>query len=207
MGLWQDFKNQDNKKKALYIALILIVLLLLLLGGYYAIKLFNKPAPVAPVVSDAPVIEAGTQNQIAQTINPVSLQQEISAQGSEHDVRIIAEPFVERFGSYNNQGGFDNFREIEIFMTDSLKAWVNGTYLAQLTSRMPNLNQYFAVNSKVLSSQVDELNQETGKAAMTMNVQRQEITNGAETKLYYQDAQVELQKVDGVWKVNGIFWK
>lgn len=203
MKTWEDYKYMDNRKKILFLLVLLIIVLLIFLG-YLVIKKITKSTPPAPQISiPTEVIE----KNFVDPINPINLQQEINSQNQEKDLSIIAEPFVERFGSYNNQDNFKNFNDIVSFMTPSLNSWVFNTYLDTLKDKLPSINAYYSINTKVLSSELITIDKQDGKATILINTQRQELgAQGKQINLFYQEVRVEMLKVNTEWKVNGVYW-
>lgn len=205
MKIWDDFKQLDNKKKALYIAIALLILLLLILGGWWLSRYFQ---PVPEPIAEAPLQAVPvTSETVTPTINPISLNEAQTAQNTEKPVRLVAEPFVERFGSYNNQGDYNNFFDLDFFMTTALRQWVNEKYIPQLKQSSPSIDTYFAVNTRVLSTNIELLDDANGKATLLISTQRQEVGAGnIQQKLYYQDARVELIKEGSDWKISALYW-
>lgn len=202
-----DWNSIDNKKKVLYGIIILLLLLILIFGAWFAFRALKKTA--APGIINTPINSTNT-SQVNPTpiINPVSLDNAKVAQTQEVPVNLVASPFVERFGSYNNQDANLNFVDLEFLMTDKMKKWVFNVYIPQLKKSMPSLDNYFAVNTKALSNTIDSLDAVKGLATVTVGTQRQEVgDNNLQTRVYYQDAKVELQNIDGQWKVSAIYWQ
>ena len=208
--MWENFKAKDRKKKIFYIVIILLVLLVLILGGLFAKRYFNMasgPANNTSTPKDntptAPLANAPT------TIQPrEATPEEKAAEAKQEPARLIAQPFVERFGSYNNQGDFTNFADLEFFMTDSLKEWVNSTYIPKLKAELPSIDTYFAVNTRALSTDTVVLDEAGGKAELLINTQRQELGAGGEqTRIYYQTAKVAMVKVENEWKIDAVYWQ
>lgn len=208
MGIVQNFKEADRKTKGIYL-LILLVIVLLIVGTVWLVRVLTaKPEPVTQPI-DEPIVV--TQEMLLRqqelTINPVAIDEQRQEQIQQADLRIIAEPFLERFGSYNNQDNFRNFEELRIYTTASFQQWIDTQYRQQLRSQMPSLDTYYAINTKVLSSEGVEFLENGSRARMRFSTQRQ-IVAGFETEpqIQYQDARVELELVDGAWKVYGVFW-
>lgn len=202
-----DWNSIDNKKKVLYGIIILLLLLILIFGAWFAYQALKKTATPGKV--PAPIINTNnTQVTPSPVINPASLDNAKTLQQQEVPVNLVATPFVERFGSYNNQDSNLNFVDLEFLMTDKMKKWVFDTYIPQLKRSMPSIDSYFAVNTKALSNSIESLNVEKGTAVVLVSAQRQEVgDNNSQLRVYYQDARVELQKIGTQWKVSGIFWQ
>lgn len=202
-----DWNSIDNKKKILYGIIILLLLLILIFGAWFGIRALRQ---TATPTNNTSIVNNSNNIQVTPSpvINPVSLDNAKIVQQQEVPVNLVASPFVERFGSYNNQDATINFTDLNFLMTDKMQKWVYDVYIPQLKKSMPSLDRYFAVNTKALSNSIESLDAVKGVATVTVSTQRQEIgDNNAQTRVYYQDARVELLKVDGQWKVSGIFWQ
>ena len=122
-------------------------------------------------------------------------------------VLLIAESFAERFGSYSNQSDYQNLDDLEIFMTESMNTWVE-SYKEDLKKQNPDINIYYAVETKAISNQVRVLDEEKGEAELLIKTQRQEFENDiTNPAIFYQDILLKLVKADGQWKVQGAYWQ
>jgi hypothetical protein len=206
MGVFQDFKEATARKRLLYLVLVFVIMLLLIVGIFFVIQFIVSPELRGPQVidTDDQVLNQDVVRPVL-TTNPISIAEERAAQQQQQDVSIVATPFVERYGSYNNQDQFQNFSEIRIFMTPSLSTYVTNTLISQLQEEVPSFDTFYAINTKVLSSQLVEREEST--ARMEMSTQRREIgVGGVVQNVYNQDVQVELELINGEWKVDGVFW-
>lgn len=208
MTLYQRFKDADFKKKAM---LLVVLVLLLVLVGTVVVMVRTQPQETPTDVTPAPQPQQPVQRPISEepSINPVNLQQERQREVQEADIRIVAQSFVEQFGSYNNQNLTANFNDLVPYMTASLQAWVETQYVAQLEADIPSIDEYYAINTKVLAMETLEVNELEGTAVMQVSTQRQEIgAGGQELAIRYQDARVELTRSEsGAWKVNALYWQ
>ena len=191
MGLMAQFRAKDRKKQLFYILIILLVLLALILGGLYVKKVIDAPKqPVPDSSGKSPLSDQATAPLAGA---PTTIQtreataEEKAAQATQEPARLVAQPFVERFGSYNNQGEFLNFSDLDFFMTDSLKVWVSSTYIPKLKKELPSIDIYYAINTKALSTDTVSLDETAGTAELLINTQRQELgADGSQTKVFYQ---------------------
>lgn len=115
-------------------------------------------------------------------------------------------PFVERFGSYSNQGKFENLSDLLPFMTDTMKAWAQKQITIQTEKAFQSV--YRGVTTHALSYTVTTFDTQKGKAEMKVSTQRQEmIGSSANSRSYNQDIVVKLVKNEGVWLVDGVYWQ
>ncbi len=208
MGPYQKFKDADFKKKSLM--LLVLLLLLIVVGTVVVVVLRMQPEDEQPEVTQPPQVQTPTQRPISEepSINPLNLAQEQQRESQETDVRIVAQAFVEQFGSYNNQDVTANFNDLALYMTASLRAWVETQYVAQLRAELPSLDEYYAINTKVLAMEVLNFQQAQGRAELLVSTQRQEVgAGGQQVGLRYQDARLEFVREGSAWKVNAIYWQ
>lgn len=193
-----------NSKIGIIVTLIALVLIGILIS-LYVTKTRQQGAIKDPTVIIQPPVE---ENLVVAPLapNPISVAQEIATQNSQQDVKIVVESFLERFGSYNNQDNFKNFSDIASFMTPTMNSWVQSSYTQKLRTEMPDFNTYFAINTKVLSSEPQIIDSLGGTATYTIATQREEI-NGSAKKIYYQNARINAVRINNEWKIDGVFWE
>ena len=77
-------------------------------------------------------------------------------------------------------------------------------------SKTHNNNRFLSecvMITKVITSEVFDIDEGEGVATIEMSTQRQEVAQGGiQTNVYYQDVRVEMIRVETDWKVNGVFW-
>ncbi len=218
----EEIKNKLTKNKRL-IWLILLLLLLLIIAAIIYLVLVYFQAPPSTVVNT----NNNNLNQIAvlpngQTIMPSEFNQPDSevlldlggnveteaTQQNQANVLFVAQAFAERFGSYSNQSNYMNLDDLQSLMTTSMNNWVQQTYKDQLQKQNPNINTYYALETKAISSEVISLDETTGKAEIRIKTQRQEFKNDINNpRIFYQDIILNLVKQNDVWKVDGAFWQ
>ncbi len=175
--------------------------------------LFGKKAPApkaeAPKEEAAPVGTLPPVSTLPQTtITNVSLPgeappPEVSAQAAV--VRLSAS-FAERYGSYSNQGNFENLRDLFPLMTDRLKSATERLIVETQKTRDPSA-AYFGVTTKAISSNVETFNEEAGTAKIIVSTQRAETRGVGEPVVSYQDLVLELARVGKEWRFDRASWK
>jgi len=122
------------------------------------------------------------------------------------DLLSLVLPFVERFGSYSNQGNFENLSDLLPFMTDAMKTWAQKQITIQTQKSFQSV--YRGVTTKALSYTMAHYDATKGQAEMKVSTQRQEMIGSSEnSRSYTQDITVKLVKSDGVWLVDGVYWQ
>ncbi|OGF26908.1 hypothetical protein A2477_03500 [Candidatus Falkowbacteria bacterium RIFOXYC2_FULL_47_12] len=190
-----------NKK--LLAILIIIFALLVLIGLIYFLFLApvkeTTPAPEAA----QPVIIADQQNLPA----PVVRNQVVTrARVSEDELKSLSASFVERFGSYSNQSGYQNIRELDVFMSQAMQTWA-ASYIAQARASQADTSIYYGITTKAVVVGTNSFSDTDGRASFTVQTQRREaIGTSANERSFQQTADIALVKEAGVWKVDSVSW-
>lgn len=123
-----------------------------------------------------------------------------SAQRQEAELERMAFSFAERFGSYSSESNFQNLRDLEIFMTASMRGWV-----ADLISKADAKGESLATKTttKALSVRESSLDETSGVGSFLISTQRTK----QDGEVYYQDILLNLEKIGDAWKVDGAYWK
>ena len=113
---------------------------------------------------------------------------------------------AERFGSYSNDSDYENFQDLEIFMTEKMKEWAR-RYIEELRKSFGNDN-FYGVSTKSLKVTTKSLEEQLGVAEFKVSTQRQESREGLdEDRVYYQDIEIKLIKSGEEWMVDGAYWQ
>jgi hypothetical protein len=135
------------------------------------------------------------------------ISQEPPHQPNQNDLVKTSQAFVERFGSYSNYSNFSNFSDLKLFMTDTMKDWAD-RHVSELKSTNQNLDSYFGVTTKAISSAVTSYNDNAGTAKILVTAQRRESTSQVnEGEAYIQTIEVSLRKINGDWLVDSAYWQ
>ena len=193
----------DMSGKKLAAILIIILALIILIGLVYF--MFLAPAPEEPPAVNPPA--AANKLPVPEVVTDVTPPPARREAVTEDDLKRLASSFVERYGSYSNQSGYANTRELEIFMSQSMKAWANN-YVEQARSQNKPTDIYYGLTTKsvvVITKQFDEY---AGRAEFNVQTQRKESTAvGANFRTFQQNALVAMIKEGGAWKVDGVKWE
>jgi hypothetical protein len=207
-------KKVTKKKEIMWLIIILLLFLIIaaLLFFFYRPKGTQTQVPGTNVnTNQQPVTNQTVPNQFntpdtnvladLQAINnkPEADQKELE------NILFFASSFAERFGSYSNQGEYKNFDELDPFMTDTLKKWAV-TYKDSLKKQNADTSIYYAIETKVISNVVNNLDEEKGE--IMFKTQRQEFkTSLTNPRVFYQNVLIKLVKMDKDWKVDGAYWQ
>ncbi len=124
------------------------------------------------------------------------------------DISRLAAAFAERFGSYSNQGDFENLIDLKSLMTEKMQAWVDN-FVAESKANQTDNEVYFGVTTKSVSSEIISLDETGGVARVKVSTQRREAsgTMSDNVRIYYQDLELNFNKIGGEWKVDEATWK
>jgi len=211
-------QDVNKRKKFIWLILILLLLLIIAIVIYLLLPRYMPPVPVQTNVNvniNQPVTPAApTSPQAFNTANTGVLADLLAQAGSQPNAEeqrtllFTASAFAERFGSYSNQSGYKNLDELDVFMTASMKKYALDTLKTQLEKQNSNLDVYYAIEAKAISTQVNNLNENTGTAEVLVKTQRQEFKNDiTNPRIFYQDILLKIVKENNQWKVNGAFWQ
>ncbi|MDD5043523.1 MAG: hypothetical protein PHD51_02525 [Patescibacteria group bacterium] len=119
----------------------------------------------------------------------------------------LASAFAERFGSYSNQSDFNNIRDLQIFMTDSMEEW-SESFIEDSRVKSGDSSIYYGITTKALKAELSEYDEAGGTAEILVKTQRREaMGDTGNAKIYYQDILIKLKKEGDIWKINGAWWQ
>lgn len=188
-------------------AILIVVLALLMIGIVVALVLLltrkapqAAPSPTPTVEQPQPVPTLAPQD-IIDALRPVPPP---ASPGSTAAAQI-AELFAERYGSYSNQGDFQNLKDLLPVMTASYKA-ATEAYLATATAS--DASNYQGVTSVKVSTQVRSYSAAAGTAVVAVMLQQQKSTGAsAVPALTYRSLKMSLKLVGKDWKVDSATWE
>ena len=193
--------------------IIVIAALAIIAGIVYVIFFYQFSSPPAPVV-EQPVVEQPATTLppvVEQPVKPIAAVQPISplkkADVGSDDLARMASAFAERFGSFSNQSDYGNIRDLQIFMTGTMKTWADN-YIIDARSRKTQTAIYYGIVTKAISSEVKQFDADTGSAEILVKTQRRESAGIAgNSATFYQDIIIKYVREQGVWRVSGIYWQ
>ncbi len=163
----------------------------------------EEPASVAQAEKEkeVPVIlPSAPKTPPLDTLSPEERAKAQAQAASELEVTRTARMFVERYGSYSNQGNYENVSDLYSLMTANMRKAADAFVQAQKTEHPPGV--YFGVTTKAVSANISSL--AGNEAIIVVGTQRQE--QGASPRVVYQSAAVVLTKTGFLWKVEDIDW-
>lgn len=203
------------------IGVIIGITCLFIFSGAIAVGLWSRlhiTTPIAPVVNN--------NNRVVLPDNPPAVNQQIivdqpdkpvvvepvvpqpSAQDLlKSDLTGIAATFAERFGSYSNQGNYDNIDSLRFLMTLKMNKWGDEYVNTLKAAPQPATQLYYGVTTKTLSTTIEAFDTANGLVTILVTTQRKEIRGAtANAVLVLQTLRLSFIKEDGFWKVDSAKW-
>lgn len=192
--------------------IIIVIFSLVLIAGIIYIIFFYKFSPAAePVATEQPATQQAAPAATSETpAEPAGAQpaQPLKKAGiNEEDLARMASSFAERYGSFSNQSDYGNIRDLQIFMTESMKNW-SDNYINDARSKKGDTSIYYGIITKAVSTTVNKYDSDTGQAEILVKTQRRESTGvSGNSSTFYQDIIIKYLRENGVWRVDGVYWQ
>jgi len=201
-----------SKPKILLIILSIVAIILLVTFWY----LFNSTQEQqSNLNTNIQVQNLETQEPIQETDNSANTNQNqavFTPQLSEDEKAKVqlsrfVTAFVERYGSYSNQSDYENLEDLMQFMTNNLKTKTQ-QFVHDMRYQNKDNSVYYGITTKVLKAEIKEFEPALNKSIFNVSTQKHEMFGvSVNAKIFYQSAQVELEKVGSVWQVNNLIWQ
>lgn len=180
------------------LAIIAMIILLLLPLGKKAstpVGKENKSEAVLPSAPTAPLAELSSEEKKAV----------LAKANLELETRRLAQLFIERYGSFSNQGNYENISDLYPLMTANMRR-VSSSYAEEQKRAHPFGVVYYGVTTKARSSQIVSVKE--NRATIKVNTQREEASGVSGTpKIMYQSAILSLARLGDEWKVDDVDWE
>lgn len=188
-------------KKKLIIVLFSAVLLGTLTSVFILIRSGTAPSKVSSegganaVPAQAPEVAQGR----AESQEPTEPYDEKAS------IKILASAFAEGYGSYSNQQEGPHFAALHPFMTEKMKKWTL-EHEGNFKKSLGDPKVYHGYTTKVVSDSGLTLNSASSAEIRFKTLRSESLATRMNVKNFYQDITIKLEKVDGVWKVDGAFF-
>lgn len=212
-------KKEKQKSLVLFILMFLLFLLILIVGYFLFIYDFSRVDVNNNKTSQQNKLPSNSNNtnnnnnennnlnnntiEIIADNNPGTLYGEEDL--TEIDLKKLAASFAERFGSYSNQSKYDNFKDLKLFMSDSMKSWTDEFIEEKMNEDYSG--EYYGISTKAVVVTVDNFDPSNGVASATVETQRIEGREGEEDNVIYQDLKINFVKDNKNWVVDEANWQ
>jgi hypothetical protein len=188
------------------IALLVIAILVLLW------LLSRQPAPApAPAPTNTVTTPTGGLQPTTPTntdvSTPVATPEPAPAPAPDGSAALtrLAMAFAERYGSYSNQSDFVNLLDLRALMTQAMAARTDRFVESARASFDPN-DGYLGTTTRALTADLDSFDDDAGLATVTVTTQRREASGLAADRVYYQELELDFEKVSGEWLIDTATW-
>lgn len=176
---------------------LMIVLLLLPLGK-------KAPVPAGKEKKSEAVLPSAPTAPLAE-LSPEEKKAVLAKANLELETRRLAQLFIERYGSFSNQGNYENISDLYPLMTANMRR-VSSSYAEEQKRAHPFGAVYYGVTTKARSSQIVSVKE--NRATIKVNTQREEASGVSGTsKIMYQTAILSLARLGDEWKVDDVDWE
>ena len=117
--------------------------------------------------------------------------------------KVVAENFVERFGTYSSQSGISGLDDLRFSVTDKMFTWLESQYQARAKA---DYKVYYGFTTRSISSSVLSSNEASGTATVLVEARRSEDKDG-QVSVLDQSIKIDLIKVGKNWRVDGVYWQ
>ena len=183
-------------RKKIFIILSVVVLFLL---AFILLFLFLRKPSAPAVENTTPTSTVKTPVQDVVVAPPKDIPAPPPKNTEERErlyVKQLSRTFVERFETKSNQNGNRNIVDATELATDNMASYISTKSQAQAL-------EYQGFTTKVISM---ELTAFTLQAATVKVGAQVESSTATSSSTLYKNGRVELKKIDGTWKVDGLFW-
>ncbi len=192
------------------IFIIVSILVLLILGISIFLVVSNKNKNTQPQISQTGMTGNNAGVTGGQTGSPTSVGAQAPAglpaktatplEAEKNGAQQLAKVFVERYGTYSTDNNFQNIKDAQTLVTQSLWLKISAPITSKTTTSAGN---FIGMTTKVIS--MDLTGWSDTKATVELKTTRTEEKNGVVTTRY-QNATVDMVKVNASWLVDKLVW-
>ena len=193
----------SRRNKILIIIFTVVLVILLIIIGI--LWLISSRQPEEPTNTNQGIQLPGTLPS-SSSGTPPELTMPVEEQNLEAGIKAVAATFAERFGSYSNQGNFDNLTSVRDLMTLKMRT-ATDAFITSQTSAVSQNDPYYGITTKALNVNIINIDEDLGRAEVLVTTQRIETkisTNNPRS--FYQDLSLNLNQEGDRWKVDTATW-
>jgi len=195
----------DKKILAIFIIILALIVMIGLVYFMFLAPFGNDALPLATVPASSETITS-----VSNKIVPVPVVQNRvidKKEVGEDELKTIAASFVERYGTYSNQSGYKNIKELDVFMSKNMQAWA-AQYVDQALRNNSDTAIYYGITTKAVVVETLNFSSSATKASFKAQTQRVEaIGSTSNERSFQQTAIVDMIREAGIWKVDGVVWE
>lgn len=197
----------SRRNKILIIFGVALLILLVVIGILWFL---NSRQPEEDITNTNQGIEVPGNLPTSSAGPSPELSMSAEQQNMEAGIRAISSTFAERFGSYSNQGNFDNLESLRDLMTLQMRASTDEFIASQDSFNSQQINEgasYYGITTNALTVDIISIDEDLGRAEVVVKTQRVETkisTNNPRS--FYQDLNLTLVQRNDSWKVDSATW-
>jgi hypothetical protein len=196
-----------EKRKFILLALIVLSAVVIGLIIYFLVfYTFSRQSKSTVTTATPQPAEVLKISNVQPGAAPAGTSSAATVDLTEEDVGQVAKIFVERYGTYSNQGGSQQFDDLNLFTTAKMQAWLTTNTKETLAGLIDYKTSYIkktqAVSAKTLS-----LDKTAGQATVLVSTRRTELSGDNAPKVINKDIKIELVKSGQRWLVDAAFWQ
>jgi len=201
----------SDKRKFILLAIVVIsatcVGLIIYFLVFYTFDQKSKNQEATPDITQAELPRISNQRASSTTNDMPNIEtNQAPVDLVQQDATQVAKIFVDRYGTYSNQGGQDQFSDLNLFVTSKMKDWLSSN-TKELLAGLKNYQTSYIVTTKAVSTKVLEMDKTIGKASIMVYTKRTEQTDNEITKVNNPSIRIDLLKSGRRWQVDGAFWQ
>jgi hypothetical protein len=189
--------------------IILAAIMFLIWALIYKPPVFFEPSPETETTTQEPgglppTGGTGVTTEIGGTETTPTFEVSTSEEAEKQRVKNLSVIFTERFGSFSNQGDFENITDLMPMMDSDMRAWAE-QYISDNQPAGDEL--YYGISTKVITTDIILLDIEAGAAEFDLYTQRTESRSGQPDNVYYQTLNIEMIKLGNDWLISNARWE
>jgi multidrug efflux pump subunit AcrB len=194
-----------SRKQKILIVVVGILIILALFYGLFLRESFSPQSGTTKTnvnVVALPPVTLPNSTTVSATVPEASQEEKLRS-----SISRLAAAFAERYGSYSNQGNFENLLDLESLMTE--KMWVEtDNFIQQNEAGTNGESTYFGITTKAISVNIVEIDEGAGTAQITVGTQRRESSGSMadSSVIKYEDLELIFQRINDEWKVDEAKW-
>lgn len=199
----------SEKRKFIVLALIIVSAVIIGLIIYFMVfySYDNKPKTSLVATETPPPTATVVSNQTAKDQATASVPTgSFAVDLVQEDALQVARTFTERFGTYSNQGGQNQFDDLNLFVTKKMKAWLSD-YTKNLLADLKDYEISYVVVSQAVSARALTMDKAAGRTSALVSVKQTEQTGDEPVKVVNKNLKVELLQSGQRWKVDAVSWQ
>ncbi|HTK60234.1 MAG TPA: hypothetical protein VL283_03455 [Candidatus Baltobacteraceae bacterium] len=189
-----------RRRAILIVGMLLILIAIIVAAVIFLTRTLKPPTAEAPPDVAEPATEVTTVAPEDTFDNPLIVRDE-TVPGKTASQQM-AELFAERYGSYSNQGDYQNLRDLLPVMTDRYRRETEA-FLA--TAEAAPGQPYEGVTSVKISTDVRSMEEDAAVIAVTL--QQSKATGASAPTIGYRTLRMELALVGTDWRVDAAAWE